>query len=106
MVTILRRWALVVQGQEEGLAQLREGFAAWQQTGAQRQRPYYLTLLAEAHAQAGHPDEGFACLDEALASIYQTEERWWEAEGYRLKGQLTLQQQSKVQSLKSPAPST
>jgi hypothetical protein len=61
-------------------------------------------LLAEAHAQAGHPDEGFACLDEALASIYQTEERWWEAEEYRLKGQLLLKR-SAVRK-QPPAPNT
>ena len=34
--TILRGWALAVQGQgEEGIAQMRQGLAAWRATGAE-----------------------------------------------------------------------
>src|SRR5215510_12709152 len=44
----LRGWALVESGQgEEGLAQIHQGLAAHQATGATRDRPYYLALLAE-----------------------------------------------------------
>ena len=50
--TILRGWALAMQGQAaEGIAQMRQGLAAWQATGAEVIRPYYLGLLAEAYGQ-------------------------------------------------------
>src|SRR5262249_37592466 len=38
----------------------------------------------------GEPAAGLATLDEALAQVEQTEERYWEAEIYRLKGELLL----------------
>jgi predicted ATPase len=48
--TILRGWALAEQGQgEEGIAQMRQGLAAYRATGAELERTYYLALLAEAH---------------------------------------------------------
>jgi len=68
-----------------------EGLAARRTTGAESMRPYYLTLLAEAYGKAGRPEEGLRTLAEALALIDKTEERWCEAELWRLKGELTLQ---------------
>ena len=53
-------------------------------------RPYFLSLLAEAYTQAGQPEAGLTMLDEALTAVATTEERWWEAEVYRLKGELLL----------------
>jgi hypothetical protein len=43
-------------------------------------------------------------LAEALVQVNKTEERWYEAELYRLRGELTLQearQKAKVRSTKS-----
>ena len=46
--TILRGWALALQGQgEEGMAQVRQGIAAWRATGAALVVPYFCTWLAE-----------------------------------------------------------
>ena len=36
------------------------------------------------------PTAGLTCLAEALTLVEATEERWWEAEVYRLKGELLL----------------
>ncbi|MGH7965997.1 MAG: hypothetical protein ACRERD_29970, partial [Candidatus Binatia bacterium] len=89
--TILRGWALTKQGQgEEGTAQLQQGLAAWQATGTEMNRPYYLALLAEAYGKAGQVTEGLTVVAEALAVIEKTGERFWEAEVYRLKGELTF----------------
>ncbi len=93
--TWLRGWALAEQGQrEEGLAQIHQGLAAWQATGAELWRPYVLTLLAEAYGKTGQTEEGLAVLVEALATVDKTGERLYEAELYRLKGELTLAQSS------------
>jgi predicted ATPase len=53
-------------------------------------RPYFLTLLAEAYGQAGQPETGLTVLDEALTVVATTEEQWWEAEVWRLTGELLL----------------
>jgi class 3 adenylate cyclase/predicted ATPase len=98
--TALRGWALLAQGQgEEGIAHIRRGLDAWRATGAEGVRPYFLALLAEAYEKAGQAEEGLSALAEALVQVDKTGERVYEAELYRLKGQLTLQ--SKVPSPKS-----
>ena len=88
----LRGWALAASGHgEEGIAQIQQGLAAYQATGAARDRPYYLALLAEASAQVGQTAEGLEALAEALATLAKSGVRWWEAELYRLRGELLLQ---------------
>jgi predicted ATPase len=110
MGTILRGWALARQGQgKEGIAQMRQGLAAWRATGAELVRPYYLALLAEAYGKVGQAGEGLTALTEALELVHKTEERWHEAELYRLRGELTLQQASqkskvKTQKFQNPNP--
>ena len=90
---ILRGWALVTQGEgAEGIAQMRQGLATYQATGGGVFRPAYLGLLAEAYGNLGQTDEGLSVLAEALAAVEHSEERWWEAELYRVKGVLLLRQ--------------
>jgi len=89
--TPLRGWAVAVSGHwEEGIIQIRH--AVYGEARRLRDRPYYLALLAEACTQAGQTAEGLEALDEALAAVAQSAARWWEAELYRLKGELLLQQ--------------
>ena len=91
--TIFRGWALALQGQgEEGLAQVRQGITAWHATRAAVQVPYLCTLLAKICDHLGHPEDGLQALAEATALVEQQEERWWEAEIYRLRGVLLLRQ--------------
>jgi predicted ATPase len=46
--SVLDGWALAEQGQgQAGIAQLRQGLAAYQATGAELNRPYFLALLSE-----------------------------------------------------------
>ena len=58
-----------------------------------------LALLAEAYGKVGQAEEGLTVLTEALAAVDKTGERFYEAELYRLQGELTLQQ-FKVQGSK------
>jgi predicted ATPase len=90
----LRGWALAEQGrEEEGVAQIRQGLAATQATGADYFRPHSLALLAEAYGKARQAGKGLSTVSEALTWVNKTEGRWCEAELYRLKGELTLQSQ-------------
>ncbi|MGH6914720.1 MAG: hypothetical protein ACREH3_13560, partial [Geminicoccales bacterium] len=57
-------------------------------TGAKLRRPYYLGLLADALREAGEREEAAALVDEALAVVETSGERWWAAELYRLKATL------------------
>jgi predicted ATPase len=89
--TVLQGWALTEQGQvEEGIAQMRQGMTAWQATGAKVDRPYYLALLGEVYGKAGQAEPGLHLLTKALALVDAIEERYYEAELYRLQGELLL----------------
>ena len=89
----MRGWALAMQGQgAEGLTQLRQGLDAYRATGAEFQRPHFLSMLAEVHRSLGQPEAGLTALSEALALVETTGERYYEAELHRLKGELLLQQ--------------
>jgi len=73
--------------------------------GQELSRPFFLALLAGAYGKIGQAEEGLAVLAEALDAVNKTGEHVYEAELYRLKGELTLQQ-SKVRGPKSKVPST
>ena len=89
---LCRGLVLIEKGQqEEGMRQIRQGLAAHQATGAAAGRPYALAFLAKAYGQDGQGDTGQQVLDEALALVHRTGERCYEAELYRLKGELRLQ---------------
>jgi predicted ATPase len=97
--TMLRGWALVEQGQaEEGLAKLHQGLADMQTIGVMVLRPYFLALLSEAYGKAGQVDEGLAALAKALAMVEWSKERHYEAELYRLKGELLWRTEAKVEA--------
>ncbi len=78
---------------------MRQSLAALRAIGAELGRTYLLALLAEAYGKAGQVEEGLNVLAEALAAANKTGERYYEAELYRLKGELLLK--SKVQGPKS-----
>jgi class 3 adenylate cyclase/predicted ATPase len=91
--TIMRGWALAMQGQgEEGLAQIRQGIATQRATGAALWVPYSYTLLAEVSDHLGRTEEGLQALAEAHTMVEQYEDRWWEAEIHRLRGIVLLRQ--------------
>jgi len=56
------------------------------------QQPSWLALLAEACGWAGQAAQGRDAVVEALAIMDTTGERYYEAELYRLKGELLLQE--------------
>ena len=117
--TVFRGWALAEQGQgEEGITQVRQGLAALRATRTEATRSYFLALLAEVYGKVGQTEEGLSVLAEALAMVHKTGERFYEAELYRLKGELSLQSRqvkdksgvrspkSEITSPQHPAPST
>ncbi len=90
--TINRGWALAQQGEvAEGIESIHRGLMTMRTVGVELNRPRLLMMLSEACAQAGKPDEGLTALSEALEVMERTGGRLYEAELYRLKGELLLQ---------------
>ena len=73
MSAVLLGSALVAEEHDaNGLAKIRDGTAASSATGAGIFQPWYLALLAAAHAQLGDPKAG-------LADLAEAETRWAKA---------------------------
>ncbi len=88
-----RGYALAQLGEtEKGIALIREGLAAYRATGAALNCPYFLSNLANACLRPAHYEEGLTVVAEALTLVERTEERYHQAELYRLQGELTLLQ--------------
>jgi predicted ATPase len=90
---IMRGWVLSETGRlPEGIAEMRAGLDAYRMIGAQVLRPAFLSLLAGALGKAGQVEEGLSSLAEAQTLADTCHERWWQAELYRLRGELILKQ--------------
>jgi len=88
---ILCGWATVMQGNvAQGIDELRQGIDLWKSLGVMLHRSYFPLLLAEAYAQAGEPAAGLAAVEEARVAAATYHDRYWEAENYRLRGELSL----------------
>jgi len=89
--SILRGAAMANQERfEEGAAQIQEGLAALRAAGADGGRPQNLSLLAQTCMKTGRLDDGLSALTEALAAAEENENRHYEAETHRQKGELLL----------------
>jgi len=91
--SVVRGWTMIEQGQAEKAAEeIRQALAAYEATGTQLLRPHFLALLAEALGKAKKTEEGLKVLEEAMATANTNGEHYYDAEIYRLKGELLLQQ--------------
>jgi predicted ATPase len=73
-----------------GIARMREGIAAWRDTGAELFLPFHLTQLATACGNVGQADVGLTVVAEALALVERGGEHIWDADLYRVRGDLML----------------
>jgi predicted ATPase len=89
---LMQGWARAAQGDaDEGLAQLLQGWTAYQATGAALFRSYFLSLLADTYGRIQQPEAGLRVLAEALAAEQTSGEGFYTAELHRLRGELLLQ---------------
>ena len=94
---IQRGWCLAILDRaEEGIALLLEGLASLRKIGFRLFLPWYLALLAEANGHVGQFEEGLERLDQAGTMIETTQERWFEAEVHRLRGQILLKKNDRA----------
>jgi tetratricopeptide (TPR) repeat protein len=90
--TFFRAWATMALGGsiQDAISEMQQGLATKRATGAEIKVPYYYGLLAEAHVRTNRTTEGLDLLSEALELVERTDERWYEAELYRLKGETLI----------------
>jgi predicted ATPase len=82
-------WAMLMAGEaaDQAITKMQRGLVAKRVTGAEIKVPYYLGLMANAHAQAGRISEALHLLNDALTQVHNTGERWFQAELHRLQGE-------------------
>jgi class 3 adenylate cyclase/predicted ATPase len=73
-----------------GVPAMNSGIAAWRSTGTTVVLPFFLPYLARAHAELGHFDDARRCVDEAIALVEATKERWCESDIHRIAGEIAL----------------
>ena len=89
----MRGWALAEQGAiEEGIVQLQQAQAAWQALGTGLGQAHLAVRLAEAYGKGGQAEVGLRVLAQALDTVHSNAEHYYEAELYRVKGELLLRQ--------------
>jgi len=88
---IMLGWAMTQQNQlTDGIIRMRDGLDEYRAMGALTIVPGFLSLLASAYSNAKRVDEGLGALTEAQALVSQGGERYWQAELYRVKGEIIL----------------
>jgi predicted ATPase len=89
VATINKSWSSAVLGEaSDGVALLMQGLSLIAATGTVTTKAHYLARLAEVYALHGQPAEGLSKLKEGAQFIEATEERIWEADLYRVQGDL------------------
>ncbi|HKA20549.1 MAG TPA: AAA family ATPase [Blastocatellia bacterium] len=91
LATTARGWALFSQGRrDEGIGLMKHGLAAHEATGAKVVYPHFLALLAESLGKTREEKEGLRLVEEALTLADRNNERYYQAELLRVKGELIL----------------
>jgi class 3 adenylate cyclase/predicted ATPase len=69
---------------------LNSGIAAYRSIGSVANVPWFLSLLARAYADVGQFNDARRCICETVALMGKTGEKWFEAEVYRVAGELAF----------------
>ncbi len=97
LAEFLRGTALIAEGQvDEGSAGITRAGASYEMTGAVSH--FWRVVLAEAYGKAGRTQDGLEALAPALELADKTAIRQFEAELYRVKGELALMQALTVEA--------
>jgi tetratricopeptide (TPR) repeat protein len=84
----LEAWAIAEQGRPREALPVMEGYLN-DPLAPKIFRPHFLAALATCYARIGRIDDGIACLTQGLAGLSESNARGWEAELFRLRGELS-----------------
>lgn len=89
MGNVMLGWAQNEESPDSsGVQLIRKGIAAWRATGANLVVPHFQQILAAALLESGNHSDALAAIEQALALIQATGDHSFEAECWRLKGDL------------------
>ena len=87
-----RGWFLSQRGNHDAaIAGLIQGLRGMEASGIFYDTPMVLGQLAEAYLNAGRYKDGLDAIEQSAAAIERTNERWFEPEIHRLKGELLME---------------
>jgi DNA-binding SARP family transcriptional activator len=75
---------------ENHLTRLKDAIQVFMATGARLRLPYFLSLLARAYQQAGENEKALKVIEQAMSEALNNQERCWDAELHRLRGEFLL----------------
>jgi hypothetical protein len=87
---IFRAWAMAAADEHTpaGTAALKQGIERFQQKGVELNLPVYLSLFADTHHRYGDAAAGLDAIATGLHYVEVNEDRCWEPELLRLRGEL------------------
>ncbi len=89
--TIHKGAGMLLQGRPaDALPVLLKGFKSFRATGAELRVPYYFGVLGDAYTQSAAFADAHKALEDGLAAAEKNDDRFQEAELYRLSGELLL----------------
>ena len=87
----LRGWLFSLTGKPaEAVELIASGTTAQDATGATSFVPARSSDLARAYADLGRLEDARRCIDDAMAAIETTKDKWWEAEVHRVADEIAL----------------
>jgi predicted ATPase len=86
-------------GADASLAEMRDGIATCRDQGLDNYLPFFATTLAEVEAEAGEIEAALTTIDGVIAETKRTGQQWFDAESYRIRGEILWKR-----DLATPAP--
>ncbi len=94
-----RAFGLMMQGlvstaegeMENAVRRITSALSAYRSSGATLLTANVLSYLAKAHASLGQLEDAWRCIGDATATLQATEERWCEADVFRIAGEIALE---------------
>ena len=88
---LLRAYLLALTGNTaDAIPIISANIAAWQSNGTKMFMPLWLAYLSRAYVDSGQVDLASRTINEAIATVEATGERWIEPELYRIAGENSL----------------
>jgi len=96
-------WAKIMKGKSSGMmiGKMQRMLDAYKATGTILNRSAFLTLFAEACGKTCQFERGLDALIESIELAEKTGELWYQAEAYRVKGELLAQHPGKEEEAES-----
>ena len=88
---LVKSWLFVLSGRaSDAITSFTSAIAMFRSTGATIFVPLFLSMLGSAFAELRQFDQARRCIGEAMALAEASGERWFDAETYRIAGEIEL----------------